>query len=304
MRIQLKNICILVCIFCITSFVSGCSSSRSTSSNNGRVTLTRSPLDPEAFESIVPMGIISPPDHIQPDNHMGFALNDSGPYNIYAPGDGTITMIFWTKRDWDPSSGKTGQYDDYDMEITCSSTFIVRFSHMAGIANSVLAKSGKLIFNQSTKVKIPVKAGDIVGTALKRLPQKCLDLWAMDSNVTVPFVRPDHHTASMNAVCPLDYFEDSVKTILLNKDPRTVEPRGGTATYDKAGTLAEVGTCWVQNMTRRIRSTLFASGMTLQIPKLSIWASGGVFQSERVYFVSPAMPPNRLLLQKIAVLLF
>jgi len=184
------------------------------------------------------MGIISPPDHIQPDNHMGFALNDSGPYNIYAPGDGTITMIFWTKRDWDPSSGKTGQYDDYDMEITCSSTFIVRFSHMAGIANSVLAKSGKLIFNQSTKVKIPVKAGDIVGTALKRLPQKCLDLWAMDSNVTVPFVRPDHHTASMNAVCPLDYFEDSVKTILLNKDPRTVEPRGGTATYDKAGTLA------------------------------------------------------------------
>jgi len=124
------------------------------------------------------------------------------------------------------------------MIFSYSNTFQTRYAHIAGIADSILTQSGNLILDSFKAVNIPVKTGDVVGQESRRLPQKCLDMFATDSDITVKFIQPDHHNESIHAVCPLDYFENSVKTMLLSKNPRTEEPRGGTILYDKAGTLA------------------------------------------------------------------
>lgn len=47
--------------------------------NSGPVTLTHSPLDTESFDSLTPIGLVAPPTHTQPSNHMYFNIVDGGP---------------------------------------------------------------------------------------------------------------------------------------------------------------------------------------------------------------------------------
>ena len=213
------------------------------------VKLGAAPMRPEDIGLIIPLGLMSS-GHVTPADHIYFYPKDrqSAPfqYNVYAPDDGFIVQVGY-------ESGKHALELVADLGIE-SYTVVIEHScnvyTVSGIINTltpeILSAVGKLTENRSKQVRIPVKAGQVIG---KIGGPHSLDFWLYDNEkISKGFVVPKHYlfeAPKIHTADPFEYFTEPVKSQLLALNLRRAEPRGGKIDYDIDGRL--VGTWFKEN---------------------------------------------------------
>ncbi|MEK6949354.1 MAG: hypothetical protein AABX34_03975 [Nanoarchaeota archaeon] len=204
--------------------------------------LGASPIDLEELQKILPMGIMSSV-HITPTDHQYFhTLGYFGPsddktnldrFNVYAPADGYIVDIEF--------------HEDHRIVIEHSCTFYTIFIHVDKIADKILSSIKKDDGDIKTHVwpRIPVKEGEIIGT----VGIGKFDFSVVDESVTLQgFVNPQTYEGEpwkIHTVDTFDYYDEPLKSRLLEKNVRNVEPLGGKIDYDIDGRL--IGNWFKQN---------------------------------------------------------
>ena len=194
------------------------------------VKFTFSPIDPKVIRVIEPMGRMAE-SHPFPTSHM-YISDDKGwdpdpsrtTYDVVAPADGLIVNIGTF-----PNS-----VNDYFISIWYSCSLTSFFIHLADLSPEILAVTGDLQSGSQwealNKNAIFVKAGQRIARS-----KGTFDFGVLDNKVVLTgLIRGgvQIHTAD-----PFDYFIEPVRSQMLEKNPRTVEPLGGKINYDIDGRL-------------------------------------------------------------------
>lgn len=223
--------------------------------------LSVSPLAIGDFDYILPLGNLNPSSHVFPTDHVYFTLpKDSAGVperkEVFAPSGGRIRearrMHYITD---------DGEWDDFSLGIEPCSTQSYLFMHMSEVTDELEASIGSYTDCQSyttgswmvemcrKEVDIAVAAGQQLGAAGGLAEgAHALDFQMMDANVpALDYVDPSRFDSRPNGldvlhvVCPLDYFEETLKDMLYAElggpdGPRDEAPRCGEVEQDEAGT--------------------------------------------------------------------
>ena len=225
-----------------------------------------SPIDPDAYEVIVPLGLLTIPQHVQPTSHIYYHIvsDDSGDRgqrtpkvaNVRAPGDVRILGINLTES----NGGPRGNYTDYDITFApCRdrmfvlihvSTLSPELTHLQETTkpdrcNEYGSSEGRYRFCTST-VQLDVSAGTLLGTTGGKV-SAALDLEAYDfSAPPLAYANPSRYVSSADnrlyVGCPLDWFTDDLWDAHLsrmggiNGHSRTIAPLCGEVMQDVPGT--------------------------------------------------------------------
>jgi len=198
----------------------------------GSVVFTVSPIELDAIKQVEPLGRMNAPSgHVIPTEHGGFILkNPAVEHQLRAPADGVIFEIMY----------KPG-FDDYQLRMAHSNTFVSIFDHLTGLSEAVQRgiQDGEKIGEDTYRVKIFVKAGDVIGKVGGH-PDRVVgfDWGVYDMDVNNGFINPERY--DLKYICGthfIPYCEESLKKQYLSKLPRTAEPRIGIFCYDKPGKL-------------------------------------------------------------------
>ncbi len=213
---------------------------------DGPTTLSASPLDPAAVRVVTPLGKmgtshVTPTDHLYIRHDRPYAFPP--PYDVVSPADGQIVRIGTMSGHLRPASGGQGQIEDYRMVIEHSCTLFTIFIHVGTLAPEVLAVTGEVVadgrgwYPSPESPPVQVRAGQPVA----KVGEHTFDFSLHDANVALEgFVDPDRYAGEswkIHTVDPYDYFEEPVRSQLLQKNMRTAEPRGGKIDYDIDGRL-------------------------------------------------------------------
>lgn len=214
---------------------------------NGSFLLGTPPMALADIQKILPMGVMSS-QHITPTDHQYFhTIGFAGPkedmenldrFKIYAPADGEIVSV-----------GTLYGRNDYRIVIAHTCTFYTIFIHVDKLSNKVLAaileKNGN---PEMSWERIPVKEGEVIGT----IGTGKLDFSVVDESVTLTgFARRDTYDNKekgeiwkTHTVDTFDYYKEPVRSELLKKNLRKVEPFGGKIDFDIDGKI--VGNWFVE----------------------------------------------------------
>jgi len=195
-----------------------------------------SPVDPYNLWYITPQGKLHG-SHVTPTDHTYFVHNKlreyeeqanavrSGgslkpwvpPFDVKSPADGLIVHIGTFPFGPTPE-GYTGTLEDYRVIIWHSCNVSSIFIHLAGLAPEILAVTGRL-------------EGGSQG----------IDFSVHDTRVILEgLLIPEHYQGEawkIHTVDPFDYFQEPVRSQLLEKNPRKAAPYGGKIDYDIKGRL-------------------------------------------------------------------
>jgi hypothetical protein len=195
----------------------------------GSTTLTHAPMDPKDVGTIAPEGGFGGA-HVTPIDHEYYYGLDqkaaADTYPVYAVMDGNLNAVGFV----------TGQKTSWNVTLSHSCTFMAYYNLMTSLAPAITAQLPANWKQISGNVKIPVKAGDVIGYS----GGQSLDFQLANTEKVLPGLL--YHTAydnaeplKINGVKPLDYFSADVKAAILPKYLRTAEPRDGTYDYDVKG---------------------------------------------------------------------
>lgn len=218
-----------------------------------------SPVIDSDLKGLVPLGNLNPSSHTFPTDHLYFYLTEAQT-PVHSPGDATLLMVI--TKDYlnaDPP------YSDYDLYFYPCREFQVKFAHLVTLSEDLKAQIASAGSGSCTEVtsggyeirycnhavNIHLAAGEILGTA--GLPTQSLfafDFGAIDGRVTpLAYANPDRyfeaadHLDALHTVCPINYFEEALKSRLsarfgnyLGNIPRTAEPLCGEIEQDIPGT--------------------------------------------------------------------
>jgi hypothetical protein len=205
--------------------------SHGTCEGSGPVRLTASPMNLEDIGLIEPLGIMVG-GHVTPIDHAYFQpiIFRSPPdsYNVYSPMDGNIVMV---GIEHDPIS----RPDKITVVIEGSCTFYVWYILLTSLTPEIMAQAMPEpdVF---PSIRIPVKAGDLIGY----IGGRTLDFSIINTELTLPgFSMPEHYNEpwKIHVDDPFKYFDEPLRSQLLELDLRTAEPRGGKIDYDIDGRL-------------------------------------------------------------------
>ncbi len=222
----------------ITNKPAGCQGS-------GPVMFGTSPMKLEDIGAIIPYGAMVGA-HVTPIDHMYFSPiifnSPRDSYDVRAMADGLITEI--SQRTQQVGDGNNGQAKpaEYQMRFWYTCDFASYYDLITSLSPRLQAEfeSHRENGNQSARVQIAVKEGELVG----RIGGQTLDFSVFDYTKILPgFIVPEHYSAEswkVHVVDPFPYFKEPVRSGLLALDVRQVEPRAGKIDYDIDGKL--VGT--------------------------------------------------------------
>lgn len=210
---------------------------------NQSVKYTVSPLKLEDTIAVEPIGELQE-GHIIPGDHGGFNYQTSPtstPVAVYVPADGYVVGV--EKHPYTPPTGYPAM-KHYHVYLEHSCTLFTGFVHLTEFTPEILAESPELKRLDSEPSerfsniapRIPVKAGAQLGTAWSfgLLGMLTVDL----THTNKGYLNPQSYRSEnwrVHSVGSLDYFENSIKTKMLTKNPRVIEPRGGKIDHDIAG---------------------------------------------------------------------
>jgi len=200
---------------------------------NGSFKLGTSPMRLEDLDRILPQGGMST-SHITPTDHQYWnTLGSSGKqdettnldrFDIIAPADGYIVDVEFK--------------EDHRVVIEHSCDFYTIFIHVDLLKDHIISQIkdqvGEIGAHEWPKVK--VKEGEVFGS----IGVGKVDFSVIDANVILPgFVNPSAYSEKwkIHTVDTFDYFEEPIRSELLKKNIRTVEPFGGKIDYDIDGKL-------------------------------------------------------------------
>lgn len=232
---------------------------------NTKVTFTALPIALSDILAVEPMGELKQ-GHIIPGDHIGINYQTSPatqPVAVYAPADGMLVNI--ESHPYTPPPGYPTNMRHYHVYLMHSCTLFTGFVHLTDFLPEILSASPELkkLHQQGTSqyqnlaLAIPLTAGQQLGTSWSfgLLGMVTVDL----THTNTGYLNPDSYTGEnwrVHSVAPFDYFEKSLKTQILTKNPRIAEPRGGKIDFDVKGKL--VGN-WFQERTGGLRDVSVAA---------------------------------------------
>ena len=176
---------------------------------------------------MLPRGLMTG-DHVTPVNHHYFQNFDNEEYNIevYSPGKGYITNI----------ALMPGAEEGKDYHITIKYTCTI-WSYYIYVSN-LPEKIYKYIRGKKyVSVRIPVEAGELIGYYKNNLDFNLID----EETTLTGFAVPEHYELEAYKVHIVpntyEYFNEPVKSKLVEKSVRTAEPISGKIDYDIDGKL-------------------------------------------------------------------
>jgi hypothetical protein len=208
-----------------------------------------SPFFPtDLITEILPMGKVSATSgHVTPTDHLYVHRDVPAGADIeyvLAPADGAIVHIQRFNQDklLDRENQSSPMVPDYRLIFMHSCTFFTIFIHLGELAPAVAEKTGEIPFGDSwlsnKSVPIQVKAGDPIA----KFGQLSLDWSVHDAETTLAgFVVPEHYKWEpwkIHTVDPFQYYDEPLKSALISKVVRKVDPRAGKIDYDVEGTIA------------------------------------------------------------------
>ena len=213
---------------------------------DGPTTLSASPIDPAVLTSITPLGRMST-KHVTPTNHISLRFEQPRTYpptyDIVAPADGQIVRIS-TQNLRPAPAGQPGFIMEYLLVIWHSCTLSTTLWDLGGLPPAILEVTGDLPADSSwypsrDTPPIQVQAGQVIGRVSP--DQTVMDFAVQDTDIVLSgFVMPSRYDGEpwkIHTVDPFDYFEEPVRSRLLENVLRTAEPRGGKIDYDIDGRL-------------------------------------------------------------------
>ena len=208
-------------------------------SGTGSVDFAVSPMRDEDILLLLPYGTLAGA-HVTPIDHMYFEPADRSlgrdMYEVRIIQDGVIHSL--DPRDVNVDTGET-TLREWRMEIAHTCTFISYFDLLTSLSPDIKAEWQRTRSDGTSPWQgIPVKAGQVIG----RVGAQTLDCGVYDYETVLPgFIEPTHYGSEswkVHTVDPFPYFPDDVRTILLDKMLRQVEPLAGKIDHDVAGTLS------------------------------------------------------------------
>ena len=211
----------------------------------GFMTFNYPPFDLEKVAFILPMGGMTGA-HVTPIDHQYYVSYDFNKgdeanvdIDVYSPGDGIVTEIqHMSVAVGDPPM----VVDDFRLVIQHSSTISSMYIHIDGLSDKLAAVDPGL--GEYANVNVKVNAGEVIGRY-----GGSVDYNIVDEDVVLPFVNPaSYEGESWKIRCPdpFDYFNESIKSKLVQKCLRIRDPIGGKICYDidkrLVGTWFEEGT--------------------------------------------------------------
>lgn len=214
---------------------------------------TVAPTDDNAFDYLVPLGNIGPPDHTIPTDHLYYVFkranaNDPSPIEtVRSPGKVHITQI---NRQTVTKSGSIFT-DDYHLFFSPCRGVNVTFDHIHTLAPKLAAaiahgascqeqhpRSTDTYRYCNSDTDVLLLPGETIGTAGGTIAAG-FDFGASDvrqpalvyANPKRYGSKPDHTS------CPIDLFAEPLKSQLMSRFKRTKPPVCGQVDQDKAGTL-------------------------------------------------------------------
>ena len=171
--------------------------------------------------------------HVTPTDHLYITHNLWGDENpdidVVAPANGRLIHL----------GRMPGSFDreDYFVTIAHSCTLFTMYIHAGALAPKIANEVGTLEPGENWYGDIPLQADEPVTKASKWT----LDYMVADTTTTLPgFVVPEHYQGEawkIHIVDPFDFYLEPLRSVLLSKNPRATEPRGGKIDYDIDGRL-------------------------------------------------------------------
>ncbi len=195
------------------------------------------PMRIEDIGSIEPYGIMVDA-HVIPTSHgyiSPIVFNSPrDAYPVYAIADGVIVNVSHRGQFiGDKTSSKVT--DEYQMYFEHSCTFYSYYDLLTSLSPEIQKEVGKLSGFEQKQVRIPVKAGQLVG----RVGGQTVDfaVWNFDKE-PLYFVNPASYDEDRPYLEDMfKHFTEPLQRQLLSKARRTAEPRSGRVDYDIEGKL-------------------------------------------------------------------
>ena len=202
--------------------------------------LTSLPISLDSSYEILPLGKIMGSSHITPTDHLYFNIDivDNNLVEVLSPASGYVVKLQRT-------SDEEG-LRDYRMILEHSCTLFTYYIHLREIDPAILKETGELNPGQTIHMRIPVSSGQSIGKVGPLLSyqrinnQTNLDFAVIDTEITLPgFIIRNHYEEAwkIHTVDPFDYYEEPLRTQLLERNLRNVEPYGGKIDFDIDGKL-------------------------------------------------------------------
>jgi len=158
-------------------------------------------------------------------------------YPAYAIGDGVIVNVSHRGQFVGDNNNQGRVTDEYQMYFEHSCTFYSYYDLLTSLSPEIEAYVGKLTGFDQKQVRIPVKAGQLVG----RIGGQTVDfaVWNFKKEPAY-FANPKSYTEGEDRFFLEDmftYFQEPLKSQLLAKNVRVAEPRSGKVAYDIEGKL-------------------------------------------------------------------
>jgi hypothetical protein len=207
--------------------------------SNGFLTFGYPPFDLEKVAYIIPMGGMIG-SHVTPIDHQYYVSYDFNKVDevnvdidVYSPGEGVVTQI----QHMNIAAGDTPlEVDDFRLVIQHTPTISSIYIHIDELSDKLEMFDPGL--GEYTNVNVKVSAGEVIGRY-----GGSVDYNIVDEENILPFINPMSYKSEdwkIHCLDPFDYFNESIKSILIKKCLRTQEPIGGKICYDIDGKL--VGT--------------------------------------------------------------
>ena len=191
-----------------------------------KVKFDYSPVNLDKTAVFLPLGLMTG-SHVTPIDHHYFQnFNNNKPdIEVYSPGDGYITDIQHMP------NAKVGE--DYRVIIKHTCTISSIYIHIYFLSDNLKQAIGDKDY---LSAKIPVKAGELIGYY-----EKNVDYNLVDEEVTLNgFIVPEHYRAEpwkIHVPNTYEYFNEPIRSKLIEKSLRTTEPISGKIDYDIDGKL-------------------------------------------------------------------
>ena len=206
---------------------------------SGTIEFSHPPMNIEDIGNIEPYGIMIDA-HVIPTSHGYISPiifhSERDKYPVYAIADGVIVNVSHRGESIGDNVGNDTT-DEYQMYFEYSCTFYSYYDLLTSLAPEIQEEVGKLTGFENKNVRIPVKAGQLVG----RIGGQTVDfaVWNFEKEPAY-FANPASYKQDEDRFYLDDmffYFKEPIKSELLSKARRTVEPRSGKVDYDKEAKL-------------------------------------------------------------------
>lgn len=205
------------------------------------VSFTSPPVPVSQLGYIEPMGKmndghVTPTDHVYVSPLSQQAADNT--YDVVMPADGTVSVISAMPAQYIGDRNQQTAPEDHRLVIQHNCRYVSIFIHVHKLSDALQQALGsKLEPNTSKMVSVELKAGDKLG----KIGGNPVDWTLADVKQTLGgFITPSLYNSEswkIHAIDPIAVYSGDMRTQLIAKSLRAVEPYGGKIDYDKKGAL-------------------------------------------------------------------